>query len=148
MKIRAFALAAAAFAANAFSQSPAPSAVAPATVTPVAEPVLAKHGCIKPELPDASKKISEARMKAFVAGIEVYKECVTSFAQGQQKTADQQQKVAQAAIAAANSAIKEYNDYVEEAKKATAPKDETQQNRANGNVTKPSEPKPGGKTPY
>ena len=116
-----------AFATHAIAQTPAqtPATPAPPTAAKPAEPPLAKHGCTKPELPDGSKKISEARMKVFVASLDGFKDCVTAFAQDQQKTAEQQQKAAQAAVTAANSAIKEYNDFVEQANKVTAAKDET-----------------------
>ena len=87
------------------------------------EPATAKHGCTKPELPDGSQKISEARMKVFIAGLDGYKDCIQAFSATQQKSAEQQQKAAQAAITAANAAIKEYNDFVEEANRVTAPKD-------------------------
>ena len=63
-------------------------------------------------------------MKVFVAGLDEYRECISGFAQAQQKNAEQQQKAAQASNASANSAIKEYNEFVEEANKVTAPKDD------------------------
>lgn len=136
MKQLTLALLAAAALTNAMAQAPtAPAGAAPAAA-PAAAPELAKPACTKPELPDGSGKISEARMKVFVAGLEGYKDCITAFAQSQQKISEQQQAAAQAAVSAANAAIKEYNSFVEQANKVTAPKDETAQDRADREGTK------------
>ena len=138
MKQHTLAFLTAAAMTSAIAQAPAPSVpVAASVAAPAAAPVLAKPGCTKPELPDGTKKISEARMKVFVAGLEGYKDCITAFAQSQQKISEQQQTAAQAAVSAANAAIKEYNDFVEQANKVTAGKDETAQDRADREGAKP-----------
>lgn len=132
MKFRYVAVTAAsfatAFAANVIAQSAAPA--------PIVEPALTKHNCTKPEIPDASKKLGAERMNLFIAGFNAYKECVSDFALAQKKVAEQQQSIAQATIASANAAVKEYNDFAEVANKVNAPKDETQQKRANDDATR------------
>lgn len=134
MKYRTLALAASLLAVNALAQTAA--APAAANVAKAAEPAASTHACTKPELPDGKGKISEARMKVFVAGLEGYKDCISLFAQNQQMAAEKQQKAAQASIASANSAIKEYNDFVEEANKITTPKDETKVIRHENDASK------------
>ena len=104
-------------ATSAFGQTAPATPATPNTAT-------GNHGCTKPELPDGTKKISEGRMKIFIAGLETYKDCISDFAKRQQAMAEQQQKAASAAIEAANGAIKDYNQFVEEANKVTAPVDE------------------------
>jgi len=89
-----------------------------------------RHNCVRPEIIDMSKKITEAQMAAFVAALNKYKECSEGYAQTQQKEAERVQKeaqvTAQALVAAGNVAIKEYNDFVEEASKVMHTKAPTQ----------------------
>ena len=127
MKFRSLFLLTVAFSVNALAQTATPASAPGPTSAPVAaDASVAKHNCTKPALPDGSIKITEARMKVFVAGLDGYKDCVTAFAAVQQKSALAQQQAAQASIGAGNAAIKEYNDFVEEANKVTGQKDGTE----------------------
>ena len=134
-----FALAALTIAGGAFAQTgPAATADAPAP----------KHNCVKPQIIDMSKKVTEPQMAAFVAALNQYKECSEGFAQAQQKEAERVQKAAQATaqalVAAGNVAIKEYNEFVEEASKVMAakppspPKPQVESNREGNIDTVPS----------
>ena len=91
---------------------------APAATTDASVP---RHNCVRPQIIDMTKKITEPQMAAFVAALNKFKECSEGYAQAQQKEAEQVQKAAQATaqtlVAAGNVAIKEYNDFVEEASK-------------------------------
>jgi hypothetical protein len=82
-------------------------------------PAVTKFNCVKPELPDASKNVVQARMDTLINETKTYKECVAAFALEQKTRAEQQQQAAQASIALANAAIKDYNDFIEESNKAT-----------------------------
>ena len=93
------------------------SAFAQPPVAPL--PALLKSTCVKPELPDRSRRIIQARMDALISESKVYKECVAAFALEQKTRSEQQQQAAQASIALANAAIKEYNEFIEASNKAT-----------------------------
>lgn len=118
---------------------------APVALSETAAP---RHHCAKPEIIDMSKKVTEPQMKAFVASLNIFKECAEGYAQAQQKEAERVQKAAQATaqamVAAGNVAIKDYNDFVEEANKVmnakppAAPKEPPAANREGNVDTVPS----------
>ena len=103
----------------------------------LAQVPLATHGCTKPPLPDATKKILAAEANAFVRVLETFRNCVQAFSESQKQTAATKQKEAEslktaaleasttaaAAAAAADAAVKDYNTYSEEAVKIITPKD-------------------------
>ena len=103
----------------------------------LAQAPLAAHGCAKPPLPDASKKLSAAEANAFVRVLETFRNCVQAFSESQKQVAATKQKEAEslkasaleasaaatAAAAAADAAAKDYNAYSEEAIKIVTPKD-------------------------
>lgn len=118
-----------------------------------AKPPIAKHSCAQPPMPDASKKLAIADANAFVKLLEIYRNCVQEFTEGQKQIVAVKQKeaeslrtqaletsaVAAAAATAANAAAKEYNDYSEKAVKIVTPKDPTPQ-KASG--AEPPAPRP------
>ena len=116
MKMRALALALCTLSAGAIAQT-----------TPAAAPdaPLAKHSCTKPALPDAIKKMTTVEKNAVVASMEVFRTCVRSFSDGQEKikaTKEQEAKSlqdssqvalasARAAKAAVDAATADYNAF-------------------------------------
>ena len=120
MKLISIGLVLAALSTGAFAQTP-----------------LATHGCTKPPLPDATKKILAAEANAFVRVLETFRNCVQAFSESQKQIAATKQKeaeslktaaleastVAAAAAAAADAAVKDYNAYSEQAVKIITPKD-------------------------
>jgi len=98
---------------------------------------LATHGCTKPPLPDATKKIAAAEANAFVRVLETFRNCVQAFSESQKQIATTKQKEAEglkaaaleasagaaAAASAADAAVKDYNAYSEQAIKIVTPKD-------------------------
>ena len=103
----------------------------------LAEAPLATHGCAKPPLPDASKRLSSAEANAFLRVLETFRNCVQAFSESQKQVAATKQKEAEslkaaaleasaaatAAAAAADAAVKDYNAYSEQAVKIITPKD-------------------------
>ncbi|MEO8386463.1 MAG: hypothetical protein ABI583_14535 [Betaproteobacteria bacterium] len=103
----------------------------------LAQAPLATHGCTKPPLPDASKKLSVAESNAFVRVLETFRNCVQAFAESEKLVAATKQQEAEslkaaalkasaaaaAAAAAADAAVKDYNAYSEQAVKIVTPKD-------------------------
>ncbi len=120
MKLISIGLVLAALSTGAFAQAP-----------------LAMHGCTKPPLPDATKKILAAEANAFVRVLETFRNCVQAFSESQKQIAATKQKEAEglkaaaleastaaaAAAAAADAAVKDYNTYSEQAVKIVTPKD-------------------------
>lgn len=108
--------------------------------TATAKPPVAKHSCVQPPMPDANVKLAIADANAFVKLLEIYRNCVQEFTEGQKQIVTVKQKeaealrtqaleasaVAAAAATAANAAAKDYNDYSEKAVKIVTPKDPTQ----------------------
>ena len=103
----------------------------------LAQAPLAAHGCAKPPLPDASKRLSSAEANAFLRVLETFRNCVQAFSESQKQVAATKQKEAEslkaaaleasaaatAAAAAADAAVKDYNAYSEQAVKIITPKD-------------------------
>ena len=110
----------------AFTASAAMTAVLAQTPPAAATDNAPKHNCVKPQMLDVSKRVSENQMAAFVSALNKFKECAEGYAQSQQKEAERIQKAAQvtaqALVASGNVAIKDYNDFVEEAGKVMASK--------------------------
>lgn len=103
----------------------------------LAQAPLATHGCAKPPLPDATKKILAAEANAFVRALETFRNCVQAFSESQKQIAATRQKEAEglkaaaleasagaaAAASAADAAVNDYNTYSEQAVKIVTPKD-------------------------
>ena len=103
----------------------------------LAQAPLATHGCTKPPMPDASKKLSAAESNAFVRVLETFRNCVQAFSENQKLVAATKQKEAESlkaaaleasaaaatAAAAADAAAKDYNTFSEQAVKIVTPKD-------------------------
>ncbi len=103
----------------------------------LAQVPLATHDCLRPPLPDATKKISVAESNTFVRAMETFRNCVQAFSESQKQVAATKQKEAEtlkaaaldasafaaAAATAANAAVKDYNAYSEQAVKIVTPKD-------------------------
>jgi hypothetical protein len=85
--------------------------IAPAVAfaqAPAADAGVAKHGCTKPTLPDAAKKLTTQEKNAIIASMEVFRNCVFKFSDEQQKQMLSKQKEAEAlsaSIKTANAAI-------------------------------------------
>lgn len=94
--------------------------------SPASDPAAPRHSCVRPQMLDVSKRVTENQMAAFVSALNKFKECAEGYAQSQQKEAERIQKAAQvtaqALVASGNVAIKDYNDFVEEAGKVMASK--------------------------
>ncbi|MEP7154662.1 MAG: hypothetical protein ABI905_02745 [Betaproteobacteria bacterium] len=123
MKMRVLAVALSAMCTLSFSaiaQTPA-----------AADAPLVKHGCTKPALPDASKKMTVVEKNAVVASMEVFRNCVRAFSDGQEKiklAKEQEAKTlqdssqvalaaAKAAKASVDAATAEYNTFSADAVK-------------------------------
>ena len=108
MKMRTLVVALCTLSAGAFASAQTTQTTpAPA----VADAPLARHSCTKPALPDASKKLTVVEKNAVVASMEVFRNCVRTFSDGQEKikSAKEQEAKAlqdssQAALAAAKAA--------------------------------------------
>lgn len=128
MKFHSVGFVVAALSVNVFAQTPPATAAAP----------LATHNCVKPPMPDASTKIAAAEANAFVRTLEIFRNCVQAFSDGQKQIATAKQKEAEAlklaaleaglaaaaAASASNVAAKDYNTFSEAAVKIITPKDE------------------------
>ena len=105
---------------------------------PAAEKIpLVTHGCAKPAMPDASKKLTAAETNAVVRTLETFRNCVQTFSESQKQIAATKQKEAEAlklsalyaaaaataAAAAADAAVKDYNAFSEQAIKIVVPKE-------------------------
>ena len=102
---------------------------------PAAE--IAKHGCTKPALPDAAKKLTAQEKNAIIASMEVFRNCVFKFSDEQQKqmlakqkeaeALSAQVKTANAAIlagkAAVDGAVDDYNQFSQAATKIVQKED-------------------------
>ena len=112
-------------------------AQSPATVTPTVPPApLAKHSCVSPAMPDATKSYTADESNAFVRTLETFRSCIQTFTEGQKVIVASKQneaealrqsavdafQAAKAAAAAADAAVKEYNNYSEQAIRIVTPK--------------------------
>ncbi len=129
MNIRAIAVLACTISTTALAQSPAaiaaPAAAAATSPTPTP---LATHSCVKPQWPDAAKKLTEKERNAVLAELEVFRTCIRAFSDtyekiknAREKEVKELQESAQTALAAAkaaavtiNAAVIEYNTYSQE----------------------------------
>ena len=129
MKLPSVGLVIAVLSTTAFAQTP--------PITTAEKAPLATHGCAKPAMPDAAKKLTAAEANAFVRTLETFRNCVQSFSESQKAVAAVKQKEAEAmkvltleasaaasaASAAADAAAKDYNVFSEQAIKIVTPKE-------------------------
>ena len=119
---------------TALAQSPA--TVAPTLAPSVPPTPLAKHSCVSPAMPDATKSYTADETNAFVRRLETFRSCIQTFTEGQKVIVASKQKEAEAlrqsavdafqaanaAAAAADAAVKEYNTFSEQAVRIVTPK--------------------------
>ena len=113
-----------------------PATVAPAVAPSVPPTPLAKHSCVSPAMPDATKSYTADESNAFVRTLETFRSCIQIFAESQKVIVASKQneaealrqsavdafQAANAAAAAADAAVKEYNTYSEQAVRIVTPK--------------------------
>ncbi len=111
-----------------FAQSPTTTAAPAAAAAAAQVQPLATHNCVKPQWPDAAKKLTEKERNAVLAELEVFRTCIRAFSDtyekikiAREKEVKELQESAQVALAAAraaattvNAAVIEYNTFSQE----------------------------------